>query len=80
MRKLGEAIYGRMKGYDRVLAEPLSEAPLREMVGRTLLQGRDEPSNAAALSAYVLAAAAALAAEPLQAVMGSDLRWPEAAP
>ena len=77
MRKLGEAVYGRMKGYDRLLAEPQPRAALEEMIGRTVLQNRVTPADAAPLVRYVLAAADALAALPLEEVLQSRLQWPE---
>ncbi len=77
MRKLGEAVYGRIKGYDRVLAEPSPQPALEEMVARTVLQGREAATHAAALARYVLATVAALAAAPLEAVLQSQLPWPE---
>ena len=77
MRKLGEAVYGRLKGYDRVLAEAEPRADLEEMVGRTLLQGRPDAAPAAPLAGYILAATAALDSVPLDEVLQSRLPWPE---
>ena len=77
MRKLGEAVYGRIKGYDRVLAETEPRAALEDMVGRTLLQGRDDPGHAGPLARYILAAVAARAAAPRGAGVQSRLPWPE---
>jgi cytochrome b pre-mRNA-processing protein 3 len=77
MRRLGEAIYGRLKGYDRVLAEPGPQGALEEMVGRTLLEGRSDPARAAPLARYVLAAATRLKAQPLAEVLAARLDWPE---
>ena len=77
MRRLGEAIHGRIKGYDRVLAGDERQGALEEMIGRTLLQEREGPGHAAALARYVLAAVAALAALPLEEVVQAHLQWPE---
>jgi cytochrome b pre-mRNA-processing protein 3 len=75
MRRLGEAVYGRIKGYDRALAAGTVE--LQGMIGRTLLEGRPDPAHAADLARYALAAAAALARQPLSDVLGARLEWPE---
>jgi len=81
MRKLGEAIYGRMKGYDAALDAALSSAgstplaPLSAIIGRVLF-GADDAPQAGPLAAYVAASARALAAQPLDQVLAGDLAWP----
>jgi cytochrome b pre-mRNA-processing protein 3 len=82
MRKLGEAIYGRMKGYDAALDGVLSDsavardlAPLAAMIGRVFF-GADDAPQAEPLAAYVVASAQALAAQPLDQVLAGDLVWP----
>jgi cytochrome b pre-mRNA-processing protein 3 len=81
MRKLGEAIYGRMKGYDAALdaivaapdAPPL--APLAALISRVLFNVEDAPEGAP-LAAYAAACARALAAQPLDEVLAGELAWP----
>jgi cytochrome b pre-mRNA-processing protein 3 len=84
MRKLGEAIYGRMKGYDVALGDAVADereagtrdhTKLAAMIGRVMF-GNDEQSQAFGLAAYAVACARALAAQPLQDVLAGDLAWP----
>ncbi len=81
MRKLGEAIYGRMKGYDAALDAVLSEsgaatlAPLAALIGRVLFNAEDAPEGGP-LAAYAAACARALAAQPLDEVLAGKLDWP----
>jgi len=83
MRKLGEAIYGRMKGYDAALDQVVSdtgavasaEATLAALIGRVLFAA-DEAPAARPLAAYAAACARALAAQPLEEVLAAELRWP----
>ena len=83
MRKLGEAIYGRMKGYDALLdavvAAPEDRAPdaapLAALIGRVLYAAEDAP-EAGPLAAYAVASARALAAQPLAEILGGELKWP----
>jgi cytochrome b pre-mRNA-processing protein 3 len=74
MRKLGEAIYGRVKSFDEALAEP-GGAALEAMIGRTVYAGAAGPS-ASALATYVRRAVAALAAQPLDALLEGRPAWP----
>jgi len=81
MRKLGEAIYGRMKGYDAALDGVLSNpgaanlAPLAALIGRVLFNAEDAPEGAP-LAAYAASCARALAAQPLDQVLAGELAWP----
>jgi cytochrome b pre-mRNA-processing protein 3 len=85
MRKLGEAIYGRMKGYDAALDaliadpgpdhDPPSLAPLAALIGRVLF-GADDAPEAGPLAAYAATCARTLAAQPLEAVLAAELAWP----
>jgi cytochrome b pre-mRNA-processing protein 3 len=80
MRRLGEAVYGRMKGYDRILAEPEPAQALEDMIGRTLLEGRIGPEGQARrLAVYVLATVSALGGQPLDDILQARLLWPEIA-
>jgi cytochrome b pre-mRNA-processing protein 3 len=86
MRKLGEAIYGRMKGYDAALDAVLADAaisdpgaatlaPLAALIGRVLFNAEDAPEGGP-LAAYAAACARALAAQPLDEVLAGELAWP----
>jgi cytochrome b pre-mRNA-processing protein 3 len=85
MRKLGEAIYGRMKGYDAALdaivagpdpdLKDESLAPLAALIGRVLF-GADDAPAAGPLAAYAATCARQLAAQPLEAVLAAELTWP----
>jgi cytochrome b pre-mRNA-processing protein 3 len=78
MRKLGEAIYGRMKGYDAALDAALSDADesaLAALIGRVMFAADDAPEGGA-LAAYAATCARALAAQPLGEVLAAELAWP----
>jgi len=81
MRKLGEAIYGRMKGYDAALDAVVSTssapnlAPLAALIGRVMFAADDAPEGAP-LAAYAATCARALAAQPLGEVLAGELAWP----
>jgi len=81
MRKLGEAIYGRMKGYDGALDTALADAaapdlkPLSALIGRVLFANDDAP-EAGPLAAYAAACARILAAQSLDQVFAGELAWP----
>jgi cytochrome b pre-mRNA-processing protein 3 len=76
MRRLGEALYGRLRGYDAALAGDAEPGALEAMIGRTVYAGIDSPP-AHALSAYARDAAAAFAATPIESVLGEPLPWPQ---
>ncbi len=76
MRKLGEALYGRIKGYDRAFADADTSLALEGLVHRTVFQEQPSP-GAAPLARYIAAAAAGLDAQPLEQVMAAELVWPE---
>ena len=78
MRKLGEAFYGRAKAYDAALADA-ADAELAALIGRTAFESRDDAAHVAALTAHVRKVAAALAAEPLEAVLEGRVDWPDLA-
>lgn len=78
MRKLGEAVYGRMKGYDRAFAEADPQAALEALIVRTVFQERAQ-AGAAALARYADATVRNLAAQPLGEVLAARLDWPETA-
>jgi hypothetical protein len=71
MRRLGEAFYGRVRSYDAALADP--EA-LRALIRRTVYEDKDGPAEL--LAAYAERSVETLAAQPDEAVLGGELRWP----
>jgi len=81
MRKLGEAIYGRMRGYDAALDAVLTDgsaealAPLAALIGRVMFVS-DVAPEAGPLAAYAAICARALAAQPLDVVLAGQLDWP----
>jgi cytochrome b pre-mRNA-processing protein 3 len=78
MRKLGEAIYGRVKAYDAIFAAPDDGQALQALVARTVYA--DQPDGpAAALTDYVRRGVAALAAQPLDEVLDGRPAWPRVA-
>lgn len=77
MRKLGEAFYGRAKGYAAAIEDP---AELTALVRRTLygeIEGEAADRGAAAVAAYVARAHAHLAAQPTEALLDGRARFPE---
>ena len=76
MRKLGEAFYGRAKAYDTALGDPAG-GELAALIGRTAFEGAGEAAQVEALTAYVRKVVAALATEPLEAVLEGRADWPD---
>jgi cytochrome b pre-mRNA-processing protein 3 len=78
MRKLGEAFYGRGRGYDAAIAALPDRAALEALLRRTLLDGGDA-AKAGAMADYVLAERDRLRGVPtgrlLAAEDDSDPRW-----
>jgi cytochrome b pre-mRNA-processing protein 3 len=74
MRRLGEAFYGRVKSYMTAIAALPDAAPLEALLARTVYEGRDA-SPAQALAAYVLGQREALSAQPIEALLGGQVRW-----
>ncbi len=77
MRKLGEAVYGRIKAYDKALAGPDASAVLQALVARTVY--RDEPpaGGCETLARYILGVVDGLGAQPLREVLANELQWPQ---
>jgi cytochrome b pre-mRNA-processing protein 3 len=77
MRRLGEAFYGRAKAHEAALAG--ESGALAALIGRTVFAGEDAEGRAGAMAAYVRRAGASLGAQPLAAILGGDVAWPEPA-
>ena len=81
MRELGQAFYGRAKAYDAALAgESDGGEALETLIGRTVFQGEAAEGGVAALTAYVRAAADAIAAQPLAGLLEGEVAWPAPRP
>ncbi len=72
MRKLGEAAYGRVKGYDAALD---GRDDLEALVRRTAFSGRED-AEAARLADYARRSDAVLAATTTAEVMAGETAWP----
>ena len=73
MRKLGEAFYGRVRGYEEALAALPDTAALEALLGRTVFAGAAAPT--AELTAYVVARHAALRTNPLPDLLAGEISW-----
>ena len=76
MRKLGEALYGRMTAYEPAIREE-DAATLAAGLARNVYEN-PEAGVARGLAAYALAARARLAAQPMETVLTAP-QWPEIA-
>ena len=76
MRKLGEAIYGRVKGYDAALDDADRVAALSALIDRTVFADTASP-QAGSIARYVALAADALELQRLPDILEGRLRWPE---
>jgi cytochrome b pre-mRNA-processing protein 3 len=74
MRKLGEALFGRARSYEAAFhALPATEL-LEALLIRTIFAEADA-ADAGRLAAYVLDQRAALAAQPLDALLAAEVQW-----
>ena len=78
MRKLGEAIYGRVRNFDAAFTGAAEAEPLEAIIERTVYAGQASP-HAAALADYVRRAVAVLAAEPVESLLEGRPVWPPVA-
>lgn len=76
MRKLGEALYGRMTAYEKAL-EAGDRAALAQSLGRNVFEDETAP-NAGTLADYAFASLTALGAQPFADVVRTPA-WPEIA-
>jgi cytochrome b pre-mRNA-processing protein 3 len=74
MKSLGQAFYGRGRAYEQAFDALPDRTTLAALVGRTLLEGVETPDTGA-LADYVLAARAALAAQPLEDILAGRAAW-----
>ncbi len=77
MRRLGETLFGRAAAYrDLFKAGPDREA-ICDLVARTVYGDEAALGRAGPLADYVVRAQAALAHQPLAAVLKAEVAWPE---
>lgn len=77
MRKLGEAFYGRARNYEEALAALPDDAPLRDLIARTVLDGTSAAPDS--LAAYAARVVESLREQPLGEFHEGRVQWPQAA-
>jgi cytochrome b pre-mRNA-processing protein 3 len=75
MRKLGSAVYGRLKSYDEALSSAEPAAAVLALLTRTVFAGEAAPGGAL-LADYIIAVDARLAAEPTDHFLQGQTPWP----
>ena len=73
MRRLGEALYGRMKNYRAAFADLPDQGPLRDLLTRTVYA--ESAHDPGALADYALAQRQRLAAQPLESLLAGPVDW-----
>jgi cytochrome b pre-mRNA-processing protein 3 len=76
MRKLGAAIYGRLRSYNDALGAADSLGAVGALVKRTVFVGGDATADPVALARYVLDADRALVSEPMSGLLKGEVTWP----
>jgi cytochrome b pre-mRNA-processing protein 3 len=74
MRRLGEALYGRMKNYQAAFQDLPQTAALRDVLTRTVYAGEPREGGEA-LAAHVVDLRTRLAAQPLAALLAGEAPW-----
>ena len=77
MRRLGEALFGRAAAYRDLLAAGPDREGISALIARTVYGDEAAVDRAEPLADYVMRSHAALAAEPLAAVLRGEVAWPE---
>jgi cytochrome b pre-mRNA-processing protein 3 len=77
MRKLGEAVYGRIKSYDTAFAASDVGEALAPVIARTVFEGRADAPDPAPLARYAARAVESLGAQPLDQVLRAEPAWPQ---
>jgi cytochrome b pre-mRNA-processing protein 3 len=75
MRKLGAAVYGRLKSYDEALGSADPTPAVMVLLNRTVYGGAPT-AGATQLADYVIAVNARLAAEPTDNFLQGQTSWP----
>lgn len=76
VRRMGEALYGRIGAYDGAIAVEASPGALAQALARNVYESADA-AIAAPLAAYVQAAAAALGAQPVGRLISGIIEFPD---
>ena len=74
MRKIGEALYGRLKNYDAAFRGEPDADTLEAILARTVYEGVEHPP-VAAMAAYVQRQKAHLEALSLRSLLDGELSW-----
>ena len=75
IRKLAESFYGRVNAYEAALASESGAGALARALARNVYEQETAPS-APALAAYARAAAATLAAQPIDELVSASVAFP----
>ena len=74
MRKLGEALYGRLRSYEAAFEGADEADGLETILSRTVYEGMEAPP-VSELAAYVHAQRSHLAMLPLRALLDGQVDW-----
>jgi cytochrome b pre-mRNA-processing protein 3 len=74
MRKLGEALYGRMKNYQAAYQALPERRALRDLLTRTVYEGAEAPP-AEALADYAIGQREAVQALPMDRLLAGEIAW-----
>lgn len=74
MRRIGEALYGRLRNYEAAFSGDEGADPLETILSRTVYEGVADPPLAG-MAAYVLGQKAHLASLPLRELLEGRLGW-----
>jgi cytochrome b pre-mRNA-processing protein 3 len=77
MRKLGEALFGRAAAYRDLFKAGPDREGIRGLIARTVYGDEAAEDLAAPLADYVVRAHAALALQPVDAILKGEVAWPE---
>lgn len=78
MRKLGEAVYGRVVGYQTAVSEKDADA-LAGLIARAVYGDAETTEQARNLAVYALATSEALRDQRLEDILRGRVAWPEVA-
>lgn len=77
MRRLGEAIYGRIRAYDAAFADDHPEAAIEALIVRTLY-AEARPAGARFVAGYVMWASTDLTGRPTADLLAGRIAFPQA--
>lgn len=76
MRKLGEAVYGRVVGYQNAISAG-DAASLSGLIARAVYGEEETTDDAVGLAAYALSTSEALLGQRLEDILRGRVAWPE---